>query len=130
MTLQGTSDGAPITPELMKGLMTKAIQYTQILEILGSGRRDKRVVDAALKRTGLDVSILSNKEALEDALAQLTPYFEERAPEVLPLETSVEFDEEKNLWEELSEPVKKGFYEKPGSAKRFFRLRNTRKHLD
>ena len=106
--LQGADGGEPIASELMKGLMSKAIQYTHLLEILGSGRRDKRVVDAALKRTGLDVSILANKEQLEDALAQLTPYFEERAPEVLPLETSIEFDEEKNLWEGIVRTREKG----------------------
>ena len=99
LTLQGKNKDTPIDSELLRGLMKKTIQYKDLIEMLGSGRRDRRVVDAALKRSALSLKTLDSKEAVQAVLDTLTPYFEERAPEVLPLELSVTFDEDKQLWE-------------------------------
>jgi len=108
VSLQGTKGASPIDSELLRGLMKKAIQYRQLLEMLGSGRRDGRVVDAALKNTDLSLRSLESEASIQGVVDQLTPYFEERAPEVLPLETGVEFDEEKQLWEGFVRTRQKG----------------------
>lgn len=98
VSLQGETRDTSVNPELLRGLLKKAIQYKSLIDILGSGRRDQRVVDAALKKTTLSLRTLEDETLLRTELDKLMPYFEERAPEVLPLEISVSFDEEKQLW--------------------------------
>ncbi|MBM4386252.1 MAG: DNA topoisomerase (ATP-hydrolyzing) subunit B [Deltaproteobacteria bacterium] len=82
--------------EELLGYLGQIISYRKHLENL-SARRDSKVVDTLLKASGFNVDTLKDETSIKEEMERIHKYAQENYAELLPMEYSVETDEEYGL---------------------------------
>jgi DNA gyrase subunit B len=86
-------DGAPIRGPAIRRIVKDVLTQAQYLQALDR-RMDRRVVGAVLKGSTIDSEALRDQERLVEELGRVEGYLAESAPEVLPIEFQLVWDEE------------------------------------
>ena len=91
------SDGRSVEGDDLKVLAEQIIRIQSRLDALGH-RRDRRVVEALVEATTLNVEAMADEATVREATAAMERYLAAHHPEVLPISYDLARDEEHLAW--------------------------------
>jgi DNA gyrase subunit B len=93
VTLRGTN-GTSVTGTPLKQLVKRVMRLEKVLDILERKGRNRHLVTAMARHPRFDASTLSDRERLQEIIADIDRYLAAAAPELLPVSFEFEDDRE------------------------------------
>ncbi len=91
LSVSGAASGEPLTGERLQEFCQFLLRYRDLLGRIGK-RKDKRLVDAIVMSTNLEVGSLADKDKIVSQIENIQGYLERFNPEILPLYPVLEED--------------------------------------